>query len=281
MIKKLRKHFETIYGEEIVQNLLEDSTTLRIKPFSLISKFIQNYNRFNKQKNGTFKFQGCTYCMNDKWCLDCLKEKKAHQCLKTGLVVQNQDFPFWKGEITNKELVVIGLEIGPQVTTDIHIAYLDDQGNLDKKYMKDKIGLLFENFEEKVYITDLSKCFSTKNEISRYKCLKERFFDELKIFEEINPTFNLVIQGKNEILNRIIEIDEKLTKKFPHVPKNKTKEYFYLKFGKIKKKICRNPHLAVLLPHTSDFNKIQWNYIMYNQEKVIEEIKLYLNSERI
>lgn len=278
MIRKLHKHLETIYGEEVVQNLLEDSNTLRIKPFSLISKFIQNYDRFNKQKNETFKFQGCTYCMNDKWCLYCLKEKKEHQCVKTGIVVQSQDFPFWKGEITNKELVIIGLEVGPQVTTDIHIAYLDDHGNLDKKYMKDKIGLLFDNFEEKVYITDLSKCFSTRNEISRYICLKERFFHELQIFEQINPTFNVVIQGKNEIFGRIIDIDNKLTKKFMHTTKNKSKEYFYLKFGVLKKKICRTSHLAIVLPHTSDFNKIQWNYIMDNRDNVIEEINQYLSA---
>jgi len=173
----LRNHFSKIYGDEVVKNILElNSLEIKRNKQDLIN-FINKYKRIEENFEGTFKINGCK------------------DCIYKDLAVRKQDFPGWLGQLKGKDLVIVGLEISPKVPSDIHISY--NLGNIRNKIdmlLFKRIGLIYDNLEERAYITDLAKCLSTEVNKSRRECMKH-FIKELKLIKNLNPDIKIIIQG--------------------------------------------------------------------------------------
>ena len=141
----LRNHFSKIYGDEVVKNILElNSLEIKRNKQDLIN-FISKYKRIEENIEGTFKINGCK------------------DCIYKDLAVRKQDFPGWLGQLKGKDLVIVGLEISPKVPSDIHISY--NLGNIRNKIdmlLFKRIGLIYDNLEERAYITDFAKCLSSE-----------------------------------------------------------------------------------------------------------------------
>lgn len=177
----LRKHFVTIYGKKIVDKILEPNE-LKLKSPNELKEHFKKYKRWEKISEKVYKINGCVDCIENK---------------ENPLAVRNQDFPGWKGLLKDKDLIVIGLEVGPQVNEDIHIAYnLGAKIKDQDRVMYDNVGILLNNFEERAYITDIAKCSSTKLSVSRKKCIEKYFFNELELVSTIiKPGFKVIIQS--------------------------------------------------------------------------------------
>jgi len=240
--RSLRKHFENLYGNEIVERLLEPNE-LRFKDKNILEEEIENYRRWEKFSDNSFKIKGCIYCI---------------EYADDPLAIRNQDFPGWKGLLRNKDLIVIGLEVGPQVKKDIHIAYnLGVKIKNQDRVMYENIGILFENFEDRAYITDIAKCISTKLNISRKKCMERNFFEELELVSKIiKSNFKIIIQSfeaetyfKNINIRMILDARKN--------PEEKSKKL--CKFGTIE--INNKLVDVIIVPHSGKRVTDKWNMI--------------------
>ena len=248
---RLRKHFENLYGKEIVEKLLE-SNELRFKDKNILEEEIKIYKRWEKFSDNCFKIKGCIYCIENA---------------DDPLAIRNQDFPGWKGLLRNKDLIVIGLEVGPQVKTDFHIAYnLGVKIKNQDRVMYENIGILFENFEDRAYITDLAKCNSTKLNNSRKECMERNFFKELELASKIiKPSFKIIIQSFDaETYFKNINIRKILVAR--KNPGEKPKKL--CKFGNIE--INNRLIDVIIVPHSGRRVTDKWNMIRepINLEKI-------------
>lgn len=143
----------------------------------------------------------------------------------------HQDFPGWignleynEGKIYNKNILIFGLEISPYDSVrkafnkhyykkeheklnkgdkipTVHIAYelgfLKDNESLVKSHKLWKILnylLPLEKILNRIYITDIAKCFSDDKIKAQENCTEYHFFEELKHFSDENII--LILQGR-------------------------------------------------------------------------------------
>ncbi len=262
--ENLREYYNQIYGIDAVNGLLTEGE-LRFKPIREIMKFIDKYDR--RKFDNTLS--GCDYCNQTK-----------------GVQLYNQDFPFWTGDLNEgKDFIVLGLEVASFNKVGkrwLHVCYMDEIGNLDK-YMSESIALLFEDFQNNVYITDIGKCWSSiDNElkITRSTCISLRFFEELRLLEQLNPNFTFILQGNGRSYHDL-DIQNLVHKRtFLHTNE---KNYTFFNYGQVGgNDILRNKHRVLVFPHTGDRNRrVQWPYIRRHLQQVKDLKDLALKANFI
>ena len=112
MKSKFRDFCIVIYEQEVTENLINDAI-LKFKDFTLINSFIHEYKRYKQTNSNVCIIKGCNACVRKCW-----KTKaslKNRFCDIVGLGVRNQDFPFLKNELKDKDILIVGLEVGPAV----------------------------------------------------------------------------------------------------------------------------------------------------------------------
>ena len=183
----LRNFFKEIYGEYITGKILTHNANLvQLETKEQIIKVMKTY--IKRSENG------CSHCK------------------KLGYKPQQQDFPGWvgaikyniKGNIANKDILVFGLEVAsmqklnkefkkyyPGVKDScIHIAY--DFGyevkisELVKRHLFKYLNafLDLESIKDRLYVTDVAKCFTDSKKKSRLECFKLNFKNELSPFKD-------------------------------------------------------------------------------------------------
>lgn len=244
---------------------------------------------------------------------------------------QHQEFPGWigalkynnNGKIENKDIIVFGLEPATKETTEkvlrnkyefqkkfnlnfsfIHIWYelgydkteLDLKNN--KKYTNhlfDYLNIIFKplsKYLERMYGTDLGKCYTRKNWESRKRCSTEFLPKELGCFEEKEITF--ILQGKDSkpILNQFfrfsedhnfisfLDKNEKEVNNFGIECNNKFKEYNF-EIGSFNPRGSKEINLFgryLLIPHSSGRTRDKWkkmaSYIKdsYIENELLKEV---------
>lgn len=247
---------------------------------------------------------------------------------------KHQEFPGWigpleyneRGKIENKDIIIFGLEPGPKSSVEkvlktkyifpkkynidfsfIHIWYeLGFDTSVDDLINNSKYGnRLFEylsiflyplsHYIERIYGTDLAKCFTDNKNESRKICSKEFLPRELGCFENNQMVFILQGRESKPILEQFFKFkaDEAFCSFLEQnkdqigklgVTYNKTIKEYSFEIGSFTPCETKKINLSgkyLLIPHSSGQTVQNWNKMLYYHDNLgnddLEATELYEN----
>lgn len=179
--KEYREWFETIFGKEATETILDD-TRESISTENDLQSFFKSYERIEliPKTEDQYIIKGCKLCVTK------------------GSIVRQQDAPGFLGKLNEIKYVIIGLETKLPHDMDIHIAFNQFETSKKEHPLFEKLKIIFpdnSDIKDRAYVTDIAKCNSNDLDRSRKKCFKENFQSELKILLKFNPELKIILQG--------------------------------------------------------------------------------------